>query len=488
MADIGFMSAVELTQSLRGGELSSRELLEHYLSRIETHNPALNAVVTLDAERARSEADGADAAVARGEATGLLHGLPMTVKDQFATLGMRTTGGNRRTANFVPAYDSVPVARLRAAGAVVMGKTNMPAMAADVQTYNRIFGTTNNPWDVTRTPGGSSGGSAAAVSAGLTGMEVGSDIAGSLRIPAHYCGVYSHKPTFGLLPNPFGPESQVGYRADHDMATPGPLARAAGDLDLAMDVLAGADDARAVAWRLELPPARRKSIADYRVAAWLDDAACPTDPEVLPALRATADALRGCGVTVDEDAKPGFTLRDSFRNFQKLLYGAICHGLPYARMWPTRMPWLFTPPVPGDNQISRVLRYGAASHRDWVLANEAREEYRQAWAAFFERYDVLLCPASPVAAIAHNHHFGGAIILRTMKGTGGRRDYADQMIWSGMVGQAYLPATVAPVGATAGGLPVGVQIVGPYLEDRTTIDFARRLAGVIGGYEQPPGF
>jgi amidase len=193
-------------------------------------------------------------------------------------------------------------------------------------------------------------------------------------------------------------------------------------------------------------------------------------------------------VAVDEDARPDFTLHDAFRNFQRLLYGAVCHSMPFAHTWPTRWPWMFTPPTPGDNQVSRALRYGGASHRDWILAHEAREEYRRAWAALFERCDVLLCPVSPVAAIAHNHHFGGAIIFRTMRGSGHRRRYVDQMMWSGMVGQSYLPATVAPVGRTAGGLPVGIQIVGPYLEDRTTIDFARRLGGVCGGFEPPPGF
>jgi amidase len=488
MADVSFMSAVELTRSLRCGEHSSRELVEHYLARIAEHNPTLNALVTVDAERARIEADRADAALSRGDDNGPLHGLPMTVKDHYATSGMRTTNGTRASKHFVPGYDSVPVTRLRAAGAVIVGKTNMARMGADVQTYNSVFGTTNNPWDLTKTPGGSSGGSAAAVAAGLTALEVGSDIAGSLRIPAHYCGVYSHKPTYGLIPNPFGPESPRGYRADLDMATPGPIARSADDLELALDVLAGPDKERAVAWKLDIPRARSESLADYRVAAWLDDPDCPTDPQVLAPLHSTVNALRASGAEVDECARPGFTLKDSFRNFQKLLYGAICHGLPFAGLWPTSWPWLLTPPVPGDDQISRVLRYGAASHRDWILAHELREEYRHAWRAFFERYDVLLCPTSPVAAIAHNHSYGGAIVFRTMRGSGRRRRYVDQMMWAGMVGQSFLPATVAPVGATADGLPVGVQVVGPYLEDRTTIDFARRLTGLIGGFQPPPGY
>ncbi|MGH8995836.1 MAG: amidase [Acidimicrobiales bacterium] len=488
MGDLALLSATELLGQLRAGELSSRELLEHYLARVEEHNPDLNAVVTIDLAQARATADSCDAALRANGPIGPLHGLPMTVKDQFDTAGMRTTFGIRANARFVPGDDAVPVARLKAAGAVVFGKTNLPPLAADVQTYNRVFGTTNNPWDLSRTPGGSSGGSAVAMSAGLSGLELGSDLAGSIRIPAHYCGVYGHKPSFGTMsfPNGTSPHPRIN-RAEYDIAVPGPLARSADDLELALNVLAGPSPENSVAWRLDFPPARRASLVDYRVAAWLDDPACPTDPEVATPLRATVEVLRAAGVQVDM-VGPELNLKAAFRNFQRLLYGLLSNSLPLARLWPLGLPFLFVPPVPGDNQLSRVLRYGAASHRDWILAHEAREEYREAWASFFERYDVLLCPVSPVAAISHNHHFGGAIIFRTMRGTGRRRRYVDQMVWPGVVGASYLPATVAPVGMTEGGLPVGVQIVGAYLEDRTTIDFARRLAGVIGGFEPPPGY
>jgi amidase len=485
MGSIGLLPATDLLGLLRRGQLSSRELLEYYLSRVERHNPVLNAVVTLDAAAARQAADACDAVLRSGGPVGALHGLPMTVKDQFPTRGMRTTFGMRANRHVVPDDDCVPVARLRAAGAVIFGKTNLPPLAGDVQTYNRLFGTTNNPWDVSRTPGGSSGGSAVAMSAGLSGLELGSDLAGSIRIPAHYCGVYGHKPSFGIMSFPNGPGARPGNRAEHDIAVPGPLARSAGDLELALDVLAGPSQANAVAWRLDLPPARHTSLVDYRVAAWLDDPVCPTDPSVLAPLQAAVESLRSAGVKVDATG-PDLDLEQAFRNFQKLLYGVVCHSLPYAMLWPPRLPWLFVPPVPGDNQLSRALRYGAASHRDWTLAHEAREEYREKWVSFFERYDVLLCPVSPVAAIAHNHHFGGAIIFRSMRGTHRRRRYIDQMIWPGIVGASYLPATVAPVGVTENGLPVGVQIVGPYLEDRTTIDFARRLAEVAGGFQPAP--
>lgn len=488
METLGLRSATALAGCLREGEVSSRELVEHYLERITTYDRGLGAVVTLDAERARQEADAADRRRARGEPLGVLDGLPITVKDQFATANMRTTYGWGPNRDFVPKSDATAVARLRDAGVIILGKTNLPALAGDVQSYNGIFGTTNNPWDLTRTPGGSSGGSAVAMSVGLSAMELGSDLAGSIRIPAAYCGVYGHKPSFGVVPFSYDPDARPGMRVEFcDMATAGPLARSAEDLDLALGVLIGAGRRRSPAWRLELPPPRG-SLKAYRVAAWLDDPACPTDPEVLASLQAMVDELRGAGVEVDEHARPSISMKEAFRNFQKLMYGAIPFSLPYARWWPTRIPWLVTPPVPGDNQVSRVLRFGAQSHRDWILAHEQREGYRDEWASFFERYDVLLCPVSPVTAIAHNQHFGGAIVLRTMRASGARRRYIDQMMWPGLIGQAYLPATVAPIGLSERGLPVGVQIVGSYLEDCATIDFARRLADVCGGFQVPPGY
>lgn len=489
MDTLGLRSATSLATALRTGELSSRDLVEHYLQRISSFDRGLRSVITVDGPRARQEADAADRRRAGGEPLGALHGLPLTVKDQFSTAGMRTTYGWRPNRDFVPDRDATAVGRLRAAGAIILGKTNLPALAGDVQTYNAVFGTTNNPWDHTRTPGGSSGGSAVAMSVGLSALELGSDLAGSIRIPAAYCGVYGHKPSFGAVPFSYDPSARPGWRVEFcDMATAGPLARSADDLELAMGVLAEPEPRGPAAWRRELPPPRHRSFNTYRVAAWLDDPACPTDPEVLASLQAMVEALTRAGVAVDQRARPSIPMTQAFRNFQKLMYGAIPHSLPYARWWPARMPWLFTPPVPGDSQVARALRYGAQSHRDWILAHEQREEYRKEWASFFERYDVLLCPVSPVTAIAHNQRFGGAIVLRGMRGTGARRRYLDQMMWPGLIGQAYLPATVAPIGVSARGLPVGVQIVGPYLEDRTTIDFARHLAEVCGGFQVPPGY
>ncbi|MBO0713409.1 MAG: hypothetical protein J2P59_01545, partial [Acidimicrobiales bacterium] len=252
--ELAFLPSVELLALLERGELSSRELLDTYLDRLDRHNKAINAIVTLDAERARQRAREADEARAHGESWGPLHGLPVTVKDVFETDGLRTTAGSPDLADYVPDRDAVLVGRLRGAGAVIFGKTNTPTMAADGQTFNPIFGTTNNPWDLTRTPGGSSGGCGAALAAGLTPLSFGSDIAGSIRIPANFCGVYGHKPSFGLIPQRGHIPGPPGQRLERDINVVGPLARDARDLDLALSVLAGPRGQEELGWRLTLAP------------------------------------------------------------------------------------------------------------------------------------------------------------------------------------------------------------------------------------------
>ncbi len=482
------MSATELVAGLQDGSISSRELLERYLQRIATYGPSLNAVVTVQSDRARAEADAADDAARRGESLGALHGLPMTVKDQFATAGMRTTFGTREQSRWIPDSDALPVARLRSAGAIIFGKTNMATAGIDVQTNNPVFGRTNNPWDLARSSGGSSGGSAVAIAAGLTGLELGGDIGGSIRTPAHYCGIYGHKPSYRVVADPPDPSRRPGFRAELDMATPGPLARSANDLELALDVIAGPEPSDAVGWRLTLPEPSKSCLTGYRIAAWLDDDDCPTEPDVLDALRGAITALRGEGVSVHEHARPNFRLGDAFRVYQQLLYATLCHGLPLAGS-----PFMshlapFAAFVPGDSQLARAARGGSSRHAQWIIANEVRQEFRNAWEEFFHNYDALLCPATPCVAIPHNDRFGDMIIFRKLDGASGARPYMDQLVWPGMVGMAYLPSTVAPIGCTPGGVPVGVQIVGPYLEDRTTIDIARRLEPIVGGFMAPPDF
>ncbi len=484
MANIAFRSACDLVAAIRKREVGSRELLEHYVKRVERYNPKLNAVVTLDVERARQRADAADAALARGEWLGPLHGLPITVKDTYETAGLRTTAGASVHAEYVPAQDATAIARLVAAGAVVFGKTNTPTFAMDAQTYNPVFGTTNNPWDMTRTPGGSSGGSAAALAAGLTGLELGSDIGGSIRIPAHYCGVYGHKPTFEIIPLHGHIPGPPGSLSRADLAVAGPLARSTDDLALALDILAGPDSDKAVAWRLELPPPRRAALRAYRVAAWFDELSCPLDTEVRNRFTATVEALRQAGVPVDEQARPAVQFAEAARTFRRLLWAATAPGLS-REQFEKFVEMAADLPHNDDSLLAEFAQATALRHRYWLSAHEKRTQYRARWAEFFKNYDILLCPVTPTAAIPHDH--SSPFLARTIQVNGQPRPYLDQIVWTGVIGLAYLPATVAPVGRTAAGLPVGIQIVGPYLEDRTPIDFARRLADVVGGFEMPPG-
>jgi amidase len=485
MAEIAFRPAVALAAEIRAKRLGSRELLDHYLDRINRLNPRLNAVVTLDAAAARARADAADAALARGEVWGPLHGLPMTIKDAFETAGIRTTCGAEVLREHVPLEDAAAVERLRRAGAVVFGKTNVPTFAMDLQTYNPIFGRTNNPWDTSRTPGGSSGGAAAALAAGLVGLELGSDIGGSIRTPAHYCGVYGLKPTWGIVPIRGHIPGPPGTLTEDDIGVAGPLARSADDLEAALDVLAGPTADRAVAWRLSLPPPRRAALREYRVAAWLDDPACPVDGEVRARLEGAADALRRAGVLVDDRARPGFDLGEAFRDYLRLLLSVTSAGLP-ADAYERLVAIGDGLPAEPEGLPAMFARFNTLRHREWLAAHERRERARARWHDFFTRYDALLCPITPVVAPVHDTE--SEFLERTIPVNGTRRPYVDQLIWAGVIGMAYVPAVVAPVGRTPGGLPVGVQIVGPYLEDRTPIDLARRLADVVGGFEVPPGF
>ena len=483
MSDPNFHSAIELAARVARREISSRELLDVFLARVERRNPALNAVVTFDVERAREHAAAADEDLAHGRIRGPLHGLPMTIKETFEIAGVRTTAGAKDLSDHVPTTDAAVVQRLRAAGAVIFGKTNVPFMAADVQSYNELFGQTNNPWDPARTPGGSSGGSAAALAAGLTPIEFGSDIGGSIRTPANWCGVYGHKPTFGIVPRRGHIPGPPGTLSEADLSVAGPMARSAEDLDLLLRLTAGPLEDRAIAWRLDLPPPRRASLRDYRVAAWIDDPHCPVDAEVATALRATVDALRRAGVAVDEVARPPIGLRDLERLYFRLLAPVMMAGMPAPvfASFVDRATGLDDHP---EDPVERFVKYGTARLRDWYGADEARQRLRAALAGFFREHDVLLCPGAVVPAIPHDHT--DPMPARTIEVNGRRRGYYDLFTWIALATTALHPATMAPVGRTAGGLPVGVQIVGPYLDDRTTIDFARRLGELIGGFEEAP--
>jgi amidase len=330
--ELAYLSAIAIAKKIRDREISSREALDYFLARIAALDKPINSVVTIDAERARADADAADAAIARGELHGPLHGVPMTVKDSFQTGGLCTTSGAPELADYIPQEDAWPVKRLREAGAIIFGKTNLPIYAGDLQSYNAVFGTTNNPYDLSRTPGGSSGGSAAALACGFTPLELGSDIGGSIRLPSHMSGVAGHKPSYGIVPSHGQIPGPPGTLTLADLAVAGPIARSVEDLKLALGIMAGPNRWDGPAWRLQLPPPRHHMLNEYRVAAWLDDPACPVEMESRGMLEKAAQALAMAGVTVNYEARPAFTLEKVADTFFALLQAALAGGVSNDRI------------------------------------------------------------------------------------------------------------------------------------------------------------
>ena len=483
MSDPAFKSAVELAGEIRAKRVGCVELLDHYIARVERHNPKINALVVEDFDRARKRAAAADAALARGQVWGPLHGVPMTIKESYNVAGLPTTWGVPGFANSIAAENAVAVDRMLDAGVVLFGKTNVPIHLADFQSYNDIYGTTGNPWDTDRTPGGSSGGSAAMLAAGLTGIEAGSDIGGSIRNPAHYCGVYGLKPTWGILPT--RGQALTPAVSPPDVAVIGPLARSAEDLAVALDAMAGPDELDAPGWRLDLP-APKTSLADYRVAFWPDHSLCPIDTEVADRLVLAVEALAKAGAAIDDKARPAIEPRRAYHNYLQLMYGVMTARQPQAD-FDKALARAAGLSDDDDGLLAHRLRANVQYHRDWLAAHEARTEMRWVWAEFFRDFDVLVCPIAATTAFAHNHDRD--MLGRMVEINGRQVSYFDQLFWAGIFGSALLPATIAPAGLGAvSGLPVGVQIVGPGLGDRTTIEFARLLAAEIGGFTPPPGY
>jgi amidase len=482
MDELVFATATELVARLQRREVSSAELLGAFLERIDQVNGPVNAMVTVDADAARERARVADDERARGAGNGQLHGLPITIKDCFETAGIRTTAGAPFLAGHVPQRDADAVGRLRGAGANVFAKTNLPFLTADGQAYNDVAGQTNNPWDLTRTPGGSSGGAAAALAAGMTPLDLGSDIAGSIRIPASFCGVYGLKPSYGLIPLRGHIPGMPGTLAPADINVLGPLARSVDDLELALGVLAGPSESDAVGWKLALPPARSDLLTDYRLRVWLDDEACPVDREVIATLRRAVDILSDAGVRIDE-APPPVPLASSIRLHRMMLKGVACSGLDDEQF--AALQVFAASAHPDDHGVhADHARWLTMTKRDWNVANEERAQARAAWARFFTDHDGFLSPTILCPAIHHDHT--PSLEDRVISVNGQERPYWDQVSWIAPATAAYLPAVSMPAGTTADGLPVGLQITGPYLEDHTVLDLARRLDPLLGGFVAPP--
>src|SRR5215472_6590964 len=297
--ELAYHTANDLVKTIAGRQVSSRELVDSAISRIEALDAKINAVVVRDFERARVAADAADAALAKGRSRALL-GVPMTVKEHYAVAGLPTTRGDPKYKDWKSQDDALVVQRLKAAGAIILGKTNVPLNLSDWQSFNEVYGTTNNPWDLSRTPGGSSGGSAAALAAGFVPLELGSDIGGSLRGPAHFCGVFSHKPTLDLVPQRgSGPPQAPAVPVRGDLPVCGPMARSAGDLALELGVLAGPDElAEGIGYKLSLPPPRYEKLADFRVLVIDEHPLCPTAASISTSLDGLADRLGTTGCTI----------------------------------------------------------------------------------------------------------------------------------------------------------------------------------------------
>ncbi|MDP9496069.1 MAG: amidase family protein [Actinomycetota bacterium] len=485
-----FTDATAQAGAVRTGRTTSRKLVEQALDRIERYDGRLHALVTVDADGARTAADAADAAVRDGARTGPLHGVPVTLKDAWATAGLRTTTGSAEQAT-VPDGDAAVVAALRAAGAVVVGKTSVPPGITGQETANDLVGRACNPWDLTRTTGGSSGGAAAAVATGLVALDVGSDLGGSVRQPAHCCGVFGHAASHGLLPmRGHLPRLPLDVESDVDLLTAGPLTRSADDLALALRVLARDAPDRGGPWRRDLP-APAGPLRGLRVAAWLDDPVCPVTPEVGEVLAETVERLRGAGVTVDEQARPvdlaeareiTFSLwvaASSYSSDDEQLEHLAAEARGYA----------------ADDLSFPALRARAEAmgHRDWLRLDERRARLLNGWREFFRSYDVLLCPAQPWTAVPHDPEpeqvpSVDRRLERTVTTATGERPYLDMLTWMVLVTGVGLPGTVAPVGVASDGLPVGLQVVGAHGHDLTTISVAGEIASLAGGWRRPPGF
>ncbi|MER6271662.1 amidase family protein [Streptomyces sp900105755] len=463
-------------QALDRREISSRELLDLHLARIDASQ--VNAVVTRDDSAARAAAHAADERRARNESSGTLDGLPLTIKDSFETAGLRTTSGAEELADHVPARDADAVARLRHQGAVIMGKTNTPTYCQDLHTDNSLFGPTLNPHDPKRTAGGSSGGPAAAVAAHLTPADLGSDLAGSLRLPAHYCGVYGLRPTHGLVPARGHIPRPPGWITSSDMVTPGPLARHPRDLDLLLDALTTPSPAENSPWIIKLPEPRRGG-GPLRVAVWATDTTCPVDRETGDALATVEQALASAGTNVRCTTGP-VSFTDSLRLFEQLLHATATAATDdeagAAELAAAR-------DLQEDDTSPRgtFLRYRTQTHRTWLRANEERHRLREMWHRFFAdaEHDVLITPAAPTAAIP-----AGA---RSLMVDGVERSFFDQTGWANLTSHVGLPSVVVPVARNAEGLPIGVQLVGPMYSDRALLAAAEYLASLLGEADEGIG-
>ncbi|MET1074420.1 MAG: amidase [Umezawaea sp.] len=478
-----FQTAEALTAALRAGEVTSVELTDEAIARAERDDKVVNAICVPDFDRARAAARDADRARAQGEDRPLL-GVPVTVKESYNVAGLPTTWGMLQHRDYVPAEDAVQVSRLKAAGAVVLGKTNVPLGLQDIQSFNDLYGTTTNPWDRDRTSGGSSGGSAAALAIGIGALSIGSDLAGSLRTPAHFCGVYAHKPTLGLVAGRgMVAPTEPALPVDLDLAVVGPMARSARDLALLLDVMAGPDPLTSgVAHHVALPPPRHERLDDFRVLVLDEHPLLPTGAAVRAGVNRVADALVDGGARVERHSPLLPDLAEAATLYTQLLFSGSVARFPvdaYEQLR-TRAAGLDA----DDRSLDAArLRAMVFSHRDWMEANYRRELHRHGWRQLFVEFDAVVCPITPTPAFPHDHD--PDLLGRRIDIDGARYPFFDQLVWAGLATMPGLPATAIPTGLSTEGLPVGVQLIGPMFADRTPLRLAELIEERIGGFQAP---
>jgi amidase len=480
VTDLTYRPAVEMLDDLAARRISARELLDAHLARHEQVHGRINAVVTTDLERARADAAAIDDARARGESLGPLAGLPITVKDGFDVAGMPAVSGVPALADRPKdCADADVVATVRGAGALPWGKTNVPLMLGDLQSFNDVYGTTNNPYDLARTPGGSSGGAAAALATGVTPLEIGSDIGGSLRHPANFCGVYSLKPTFGALSMRGSVPPGPGTYVETDLGVAGPMARTAADLRLLWNVLRDAPGAA--------PPGEPAPVAGSRVALWIDEPEYVVADEVRAGVLVAVEALRGQGVTVEE-ARPPTSISTLMDTYFTLLIPTLAAGFPdevYTMLVAARPDALAAVEAGADRYGTAAFAVAAtAPYRDVALARVVRQRLREELEAWFADWTAVLCPISAVPAFTHRH--AGTVFDRALEVDGREVPYARMLDWIALATALHAPALAAPVTRTCSGLPVGAQLIGKWGQEARLLDLADALERATGGF-RPPG-
>jgi len=475
-----FSDTSAMVAALERRSVSSVELVDEAIARIEALDGEINAVVVRDFPSAREAARNADNRRSRGEHQPLL-GVPMTVKESYNVTGLPTTWGFREFADWRATEDAVAVARLKHAGAIILGKTNVPVALADWQSFNEIYGATRNPWSPEHSPGGSSGGSAAALAAGYVPLELGSDIGGSVRVPAHFCGVFGHKATYGLIPG--RGQAMPGVQRAADLGVCGPLARTAADLDLALNILAGPEGDMATGYRLALPGPRHDELRRFKVLVIDEHPLVPTRADVRSAVVRCAERLASLGVSVSRSSELVPDLADAGRVYIQLLGAETGTRQPPERR--QAMAEAAAKLAPDDQSLHALrLRTANFSHRDWIALDERRVCIRAQWRALFQEFDVVISP--PLSIAAYPHDFTSVHDQQKVDIDGHEITLIDQLVWPGVATLGGLPATVVPIDRTAEGLPIGLHIMGAQFEDRTSIAFAGLIEREFGGFQAPP--